>query len=97
MAAGTTENVVVMLDEPIDPDTPLWAMLHVDEGVQGVYEFPGADVPVEYGRGNGDGAVHGAGEAAEEATARGQLKRRPKRQLRKPRLRRLRKRPKSHC
>jgi hypothetical protein len=47
VAAGTTENVIVMLDEPVGPDTPLWAMLHVDEGVHGVYEFPGPDVPVE--------------------------------------------------
>jgi sugar lactone lactonase YvrE len=47
VAKGTTENVVVMLDQPVTPDTPLWAMLHVDEGVQGVYEFPGPDVPAE--------------------------------------------------
>ena len=49
VAAGETENVIVMLDEPVDPDSPLWAMLHVDEGTQGVYEFPGADVPVMVG------------------------------------------------
>ena len=52
VAAGETENVIVMLDRAVEPGTPLWAMLHVDEGVQGVYEFPGTDGPVEI-----DGAV----------------------------------------
>jgi uncharacterized surface protein with fasciclin (FAS1) repeats len=45
VAPGTTDNVVVILDEPIAGETPLWAMLHVDAGVRGTYEFPGADVP----------------------------------------------------
>jgi nucleoid-associated protein YgaU len=44
--AGTTDAVVVTLDPPLDAETTLWAMLHVDEGEVGVYEFPGADVPV---------------------------------------------------
>jgi transforming growth factor-beta-induced protein len=47
LAPGTTENVVVMLDEPLDEDATVWAMLHVDEGQVGVYEFPGPDVPVQ--------------------------------------------------
>jgi hypothetical protein len=44
--AGTTDSVAVTLDPPLDAETTLWAMLHVDEGEVGVYEFPGADVPV---------------------------------------------------
>jgi uncharacterized surface protein with fasciclin (FAS1) repeats len=44
--AGTTDNVIVFLDEDISGETALWAMLHVDEGQPGVYEFPGPDVPV---------------------------------------------------
>lgn len=44
--AGTTDNVVVVLDEPIYGETTLWAMLHVDAGEIGTYEFPGADGPV---------------------------------------------------
>ena len=47
VAEGVTENVIVNLEEPVEPGTLLWAMLHVDEGVQGTYEFPGADVPVQ--------------------------------------------------
>jgi hypothetical protein len=47
VAEGATDNVIVNLDETVEPGTPLWAMLHVDEGVQGTYEFPGADVPVQ--------------------------------------------------
>jgi LPXTG-motif cell wall-anchored protein len=43
---GTTNNVIVFLTEAVAGDTPLWAMLHVDEGEAGVYEFPeGPDVP----------------------------------------------------
>jgi hypothetical protein len=44
--AGTTTDVVVMLDEPVAAGDVLWAMLHTDEGASGTYEFPGADVPV---------------------------------------------------
>lgn len=44
--AGTNENVVVQIDA--SKATPvLYAMLHVDLGEKGVYEFPGPDVPVE--------------------------------------------------
>ena len=47
--AGTTENVVVMLDAPLEGDATLWAMLHTDAGEAGVYEFPdGPDVPVTW-------------------------------------------------
>ncbi len=44
---GVNTNVVVSID--LAQVTPqLWAMLHVDEGLIGVYEFPGADVPVVF-------------------------------------------------
>ncbi len=46
LPAGTTDNIIVTLDEPISGETRLWAMLHVDEGEAGVYEFPGVDGPV---------------------------------------------------
>ena len=47
--AGTTENVVVMLDAPLEADATVWAMLHTDAGEAGVYEFPdGPDVPVTW-------------------------------------------------
>lgn len=47
--AGTTENVVVMLDPALTADAKLWAMLHIDEGALGTYEFPGPDAPVKDG------------------------------------------------
>jgi len=50
--AGTTENVVVALDPPLEAGTELWAMLHVDAGTAGTYEFPGPDAPVTV-----DGAI----------------------------------------
>jgi hypothetical protein len=46
---GDNSDVVVELDPPLVEDTVLWAMLHVDEGEAGVYEFPGADGPVRDG------------------------------------------------
>ncbi len=45
---GENENVVVAIDEAAA--TPLLhAMLHVDAGVVGVYEFPGPDAPLKIG------------------------------------------------
>jgi flagellar biosynthesis GTPase FlhF len=46
---GDNSDVVVELDPPLEEDTVLWAMLHVDEGEAGVYEFPGPDGPVRDG------------------------------------------------
>jgi hypothetical protein len=43
--AGTTENVVVPIEVDQATET-LHAMLHVDAGQEGVYEFPGPDQPV---------------------------------------------------
>jgi uncharacterized surface protein with fasciclin (FAS1) repeats len=45
--AGPHYDVVVDLTEDLDGDTVLWAMLHIDAGEAGVYEFPGADAPVQ--------------------------------------------------
>ncbi|MCL4860800.1 MAG: hypothetical protein KJZ93_15395 [Caldilineaceae bacterium] len=47
--AGENTDVVVALDPPLEEETALWAMLHVDEGVVGEYEFPGPDGPVRDG------------------------------------------------
>lgn len=44
--AGTTENVVVELDEAVASGAKVLTMLHVDEGEAGAYEFPGPDHPV---------------------------------------------------
>jgi hypothetical protein len=46
--AGESTDVKVAVDT--SQATPnLFAMLHVDEGAKGTYEFPGADVPVKEG------------------------------------------------
>ena len=46
--AGESTDVEVTVDA--SKATPkLFAMLHVDEGTKGTYEFPGADVPVKDG------------------------------------------------
>mgnify|MGYP005993784807 CR=1 FL=1 len=44
--AGTTENVVVELTETVESGSKVLAMLHVDKGRIGDYEFPGDDHPV---------------------------------------------------
>jgi hypothetical protein len=44
VTAGNNTNVVVNID--VSRATPvLYAMLHIDAGALGTYEFPGADVP----------------------------------------------------
>lgn len=43
---GTSTDVTVTLDSPLQGDATLWPMLHVDAGEEGTYEFPGDDVPV---------------------------------------------------
>lgn len=42
---GVHRRIIVRIDAAMVTDA-LLAMLHVDEGTRGVYEFPGADVPV---------------------------------------------------
>ncbi len=49
--AGENDNVEVQID--MSKGTPkVSAMLHIDAGVIGTYEFPGADVPVKDASGN---------------------------------------------
>jgi LPXTG-motif cell wall-anchored protein len=43
---GENSDVTVDIDTESATET-LWAMLHVDAGEVGTYEFPGADVPVQ--------------------------------------------------
>lgn len=47
--AGENSNVMVMLSQTPKDGDRLWAMLHIDAPQPGVYEFPGADVPVNQG------------------------------------------------
>jgi len=52
VSAGTSNNVAVNIEA--DKATPqLFAMLHIDAGTAGAYEFPGDDAPVK----NGDAVV----------------------------------------
>lgn len=46
--AGESTDVKVTID-PAMATAKMFAMLHVDEGVKGAYEFPGADAPVKDG------------------------------------------------
>jgi len=50
--AGENDSVKVTLDDVNDLGTVAWAMLHIDAGTMGTYEFPGADVPVKDASGN---------------------------------------------
>ena len=46
VASGENADIVVVLDRPVADAEHLHAMLHVDVGVEGTYEFPdGPDVP----------------------------------------------------
>ncbi len=44
--AGENANVVVNLSPTPKAGDKVWPMLHIDAGVIGTYEFPGADAPV---------------------------------------------------
>ncbi len=46
--AGESKDVKVTVDES-QATAKMFAMLHVDEGTKGAYEFPGADAPVKDG------------------------------------------------
>lgn len=50
--AGLNLNVAVKIDDPSKVTEEVLAMLHVDAGTAGTYEFPGADVPVKDAAGN---------------------------------------------
>ncbi|MBE0477113.1 MAG: hypothetical protein IBX62_08465 [Coriobacteriia bacterium] len=43
---GTNEDVVVELERAPEPGERMWAMLHLETGVIGQYEFPDGDPPV---------------------------------------------------
>lgn len=48
--AGTTDDIAITLTNDITDDGhKVFVMLHVDAGVVGTYEFPGADAPVKNG------------------------------------------------
>lgn len=54
LKAGTTTDIVVTLTSDISDDNhKVFAMLHIDAGTVGTYEFPGADAPMK----NGDDTV----------------------------------------
>lgn len=72
VTAGENEDVGVEIDAEAATET-LYAMLHVDAGTEGEYEFPGDDVPARDAEGNvvvrpfqvtmmGDGESEGEGE-----------------------------------
>jgi hypothetical protein len=45
--SGDSEEVVVDLWETPDEGEKLWALLHIDAGERGTYEFPEKDIPVK--------------------------------------------------
>ncbi|MBE7528235.1 MAG: hypothetical protein HND44_18065 [Chloroflexi bacterium] len=51
VAAGENQNVIVTID-PTGATETLYAMLHIDAGTRGEYEFPGDDVPAMDADGN---------------------------------------------
>jgi hypothetical protein len=65
--AGLNHNVMVKV-KPEDVTDTLLAMLHVDLGTPGKYEFPGADVPVKDAAGNVIAPPIKTGAAAMSAT-----------------------------
>lgn len=51
LPAGTSEDVEVTLDTPLDADATIFPMAHIDDG-NGTYEFPGPDGPATDADGN---------------------------------------------
>lgn len=49
---GENDNVKVPLKDTTGLTATVWAMLHVDAGTVGMYEFPGADIPLMDAAGN---------------------------------------------
>ena len=43
---GENNAVAVKLSKDVAVNSGLWAMLHIDAGTKGTYEFPGPDAPV---------------------------------------------------
>ena len=56
VTAGENAAVLVTLDRDATDGEPLWAMLHVDAGLSGTWEFPGVDGPVTL---DGDAVMDG--------------------------------------
>ena len=46
--AGEYMDLVIELDEPLTEDAMVWAVLHVDDGEIGLFEFPDGDEPLHY-------------------------------------------------
>ncbi len=67
VTAGTNSDVVVEIDEAAATET-LYAMLHIDAGEIGTYEFPGADGPVVVDGAPVSPAFMAAGMSAPEPT-----------------------------
>jgi hypothetical protein len=51
VSTGVNTDVKVPVD-PADVTSTVYAMLHIDRGTAGLYEFPGSDVPVKDMNGN---------------------------------------------
>lgn len=68
LPAGTSTDVMVMLDTPIDADTTLFPMVHIDTNGNGAYEF-GAVEGVDGPGLTADGEVAVVGGAVTLATA----------------------------
>ena len=47
LTAGDNKNIVIKID-PAQATAVMYAMLHIDAGTVGTYEFPGPDVPVMF-------------------------------------------------
>jgi hypothetical protein len=45
LAAGLSTDITITLDEPLTASGTVFPMVHVDANGNGVYEFPGVDVP----------------------------------------------------
>lgn len=54
VAVGNSQDVTVQID-PLQATDTLAAVLHVDKGFAGEFEFPGADVPITGGNGSVSG------------------------------------------
>lgn len=57
LSAGDNADVVIQLATPIDADTPVWPMAHVDANGNGVYEFAPPDVAIDVPALTADGSV----------------------------------------
>lgn len=49
LTAGTHNNIMIEMTKDVSAGGKVFAMLHIDAGTIGTYEFPGADIPVKNG------------------------------------------------